>query len=87
LLSATDPLDLHHIWEQYWPGVLALFSVLLAAGTTVHIVLHKRESRAAAAWAGLVWLVMRAFATILLWGWASFLPPLTQRKSAPHWVA
>lgn len=57
MLSATDPLDLHHIWEQYWPGVLALFSVLLAAGTTVHIVLHKRESRAAAAWAGLVWLV------------------------------
>ena len=27
--------------------------------------------------AGLVWLVMRAFATSLLWGWPSFLPPFT----------
>ena len=27
--------------------------------------------------AGLVWLVMRAFSTSLLWGWGSFFPPLT----------
>jgi cardiolipin synthase A/B len=49
--------DINALWEQYWPGLLAVSSVLLAAGTTVHIVLHKRESRAAAAWTGLVWLV------------------------------
>lgn len=57
MLSASGPLDLVSVWEQYWPGLLALFSVLLAIGTTIHIVLHKRESRAAAAWTGLVWLV------------------------------
>ena len=27
--------------------------------------------------AGLVWLVMRAFATSLLWGWGSLIPPIT----------
>ncbi len=35
--------------------------------------------------AGLVWLVMRAFATSLLWGWASFLPPLTLLYVLRHW--
>jgi cardiolipin synthase A/B len=44
-------------WERYWPGLLAFSSVALAALATAHIVLHKRESRAAAAWTGLVWLV------------------------------
>ena len=37
--------------------------------------------------AGLVWLVMRAFATSLLWGWASFLPPLTLLFTVRHWRA
>lgn len=36
---------------------------------------------------GLVWLVMRAFATSLLWGWASFLPPLTLLYVLRHWRA
>ncbi|PTS86327.1 MFS transporter [Pseudomonas sp. HMWF032] len=35
--------------------------------------------------AGLVWLVMRAFATSLLWGWASFLPPLALLYALRHW--
>ena len=35
--------------------------------------------------AGLVWLVMRAFATGLLWGWASFLPPFTLLFVLRHW--
>lgn len=35
--------------------------------------------------AGLVWLVMRAFATGLLWGWASFLPPFTLLFMLRHW--
>jgi cardiolipin synthase A/B len=45
------------MWERYWPGLIAFSSVLLALLATSHIVLHKRESRAAAAWTGLVWLV------------------------------
>ncbi|TBU97592.1 MFS transporter [Phytopseudomonas dryadis] len=35
--------------------------------------------------AGLVWLVMRAFGTSLLWGWACLLPPLTLLFVARHW--
>ncbi|SNR93248.1 MFS transporter [Pseudomonas segetis] len=35
--------------------------------------------------AGLVWLVMRAFGTSLLWGWASLLPPLTLGYVFRHW--
>ncbi|WP_339512275.1 MFS transporter [Pseudomonas sp. RL_15y_Pfl2_60] len=35
--------------------------------------------------AGLVWLVMRAFGTSLLWGWASLLPPLTLGYLFRHW--
>jgi hypothetical protein len=35
--------------------------------------------------AGLVWLVMRAFATGLLWGWASFIPPFTVLYMLRHW--
>ena len=57
MLSVTDSAHIQFLWEQYWPGVLAAISILLAIGTTIHIVLHKRESRAAAAWTGLVWLV------------------------------
>lgn len=35
--------------------------------------------------AGLVWLVMRAFGSGLLWGWASLLPPLTLLFVLRHW--
>ena len=41
----------------YWPELAALFSVLLAMAVTAHVITHKRDARAAAAWTGLVWLV------------------------------
>ena len=41
---------------SFWPLFLGLFSVSLAMSATVHIVLRKRDSRAAIAWTGLVWL-------------------------------
>jgi hypothetical protein len=34
---------------------------------------------------GLVWLVMRAFSTSLLWGWGSLVPPLTLIYVLRHW--
>ncbi|MBC9250859.1 MFS transporter [Pseudomonas alcaligenes] len=34
---------------------------------------------------GLVWLVMRAFGTSLLWGWGSLIPPLTLIYVVLHW--
>jgi len=36
--------------------------------------------------AGLVWLVMRAFATSLLWGWGSLTPPITLLYIMRHWA-
>ncbi len=45
--------------RDVWPWLLALLGLLdlvLAASATVHIVLRKRDSRAAIGWAGLVWL-------------------------------
>jgi len=57
LLAFIHSIDVQFLWDRYWPGVLAASTVVLAIGTTVHIVLNKRESRAAAAWTGLVWLV------------------------------
>lgn len=35
--------------------------------------------------AGLVWLVMLAFSTSLLWGWGSLLPPVTLAYLVRHW--
>lgn len=35
--------------------------------------------------AGLVWLIMRAFATSLLWGWGSLFPPVTLTYLLRHW--
>ncbi len=34
---------------------------------------------------GLVWLVMRAFGTSLLWGWGSLIPPITLIYILRHW--
>ena len=35
--------------------------------------------------AGLVWLVMLAFSTSLLWGWGSLIPPITLAYVLRHW--
>ena len=39
-----------------WPHIIAVLGVLVALGTTAHIVLFKSDVRAAIGWAGLVWL-------------------------------
>lgn len=39
-----------------WPLLLAAADVVVALGCTIHIVLWKRDVRAAIAWSGLVWL-------------------------------
>lgn len=49
-------------WQQQWLGenwaeLIAVVMLTLAIITTVHILLHKRDTRAAATWVGLVWLV------------------------------
>lgn len=47
------------IFEQIavlWPLAIAVVDVIAAAGCTVHIVLRKRDVRAAIGWTGVVWL-------------------------------
>ncbi len=44
------------ILRDAWPWVAAGLSIALALGVSAHIVLHKRDVRAAIGWTGLVWL-------------------------------
>ena len=48
--------DILRIIGHVSPHVLAVLGVLVAVGTTAHIVLFKSDVRAAIGWAGLVWL-------------------------------
>jgi cardiolipin synthase len=41
---------------HWWPHIVAVLGVLVALGTTAHIVLFKSDVRAAIGWTGLVWL-------------------------------
>ena len=40
-----------------WNVVAAILTLLLSLITSGHVVIYKRDSRAAVAWVGLVWLV------------------------------
>jgi hypothetical protein len=40
----------------FWPTLLAVLGVVIALGTSAHIVLFKTDVRAAIGWTGLVWL-------------------------------
>ena len=52
-MSLDDLLrSIHHLL----PHIVATLGVLVALGTTAHIVLYKSDVRAAIGWAGLVWL-------------------------------
>ena len=41
---------------DFWPWLVGLLHLVIVSATTVHIVLWKRDSRAAIGWVGLVWL-------------------------------
>ncbi|NBB89773.1 MAG: cardiolipin synthase [Spirochaetes bacterium] len=43
--------------ETFWPLFTAVGSLVVALGASAHVVLYKRDSRAAVAWVGLIWLV------------------------------
>lgn len=48
--------DLIRSVGSFWPTLVAILGVLVAIGTSIHIVLYKSDVRAAIGWAGLVWL-------------------------------
>ncbi|WXH29118.1 Major cardiolipin synthase ClsA [Myxococcus stipitatus] len=43
--------------EAAWPHIAAVLTVLVSVLASGHVVLHKRDVRAAVSWVGLVWLV------------------------------
>ncbi|XXF78681.1 cardiolipin synthase [Myxococcaceae bacterium GXIMD 01537] len=49
--------DVPQVLVQLWPHVAAVLTVLVNVLATGHVVLHKRDVRAAVSWVGLVWLV------------------------------
>ncbi|MFZ0826468.1 MAG: phospholipase D-like domain-containing protein [Verrucomicrobiia bacterium] len=50
--------------SRFWPHLAAGFDFLAVSLASVHALLHKRDSRAAALWLGLIWL-LPAFGPIL----------------------
>ncbi len=50
--------------SRFWPHLAAGFDFLAAALASVHVLLHKRDTRAATLWIGIVWL-MPAFGPVL----------------------
>ena len=43
--------------QRFWPHLAAAFTLLADIFATIHALLHKRDSRAAALWLGVIWLV------------------------------
>jgi hypothetical protein len=43
--------------SRFWPHLAAGFDFLAALLASVHALLHKRDSRAATLWIGLIWLL------------------------------
>src|SRR5947207_10753018 len=50
-------LNLWDVAQEAWHVGLAVLAVLLSVVASAHAVLYKRDSRAAIAWVGFVWLV------------------------------
>lgn len=40
-----------------WPTLVAICAILVAGSASAHVILHKRDVRAAIGWVGLIWLV------------------------------
>lgn len=64
LWSWLEPLA-QRLYE-YWPGLAAFISVVVAVLAMSHAVMNKRDSRAAAAWTGLIWLLPLVGAVLYL---------------------
>src|SRR5271170_5989415 len=43
--------------SQFWPHLVAGFDFLAALFASIHALLHKRDSRAATLWLGLIWFL------------------------------
>jgi cardiolipin synthase len=50
-------MDWPQMISRFWPHLVAGFGSLAAVLASIHALLHKRDSRAAALWIGLIWLL------------------------------
>jgi cardiolipin synthase A/B len=50
-------MDWLNLINQYWPHLAAGFDFLAALLASVHALLHKRDSRAATLWLGVIWMM------------------------------
>jgi cardiolipin synthase len=41
---------------EYWQWAISAFALIADVGATIHVVLYKRDSRAAIGWVGVIWL-------------------------------
>src|SRR5690348_15272259 len=53
----TNALNWSDKISQYWPHLAAAFDFLAALLASVHALLHKRDSRAATLWLGIIWFL------------------------------
>lgn len=56
-----------HLISLYWLHLTAIVDVLVALVASAHVVLTKRDTRAAIAWVGLIWLTPLIGAMLYLW--------------------
>ncbi|MFQ6046597.1 MAG: PLDc N-terminal domain-containing protein, partial [Gemmatimonadales bacterium] len=49
--------DLVQGFVELWSPLASALTVLLSVLASAHVVLHKRDSRAAVAWVGFIWFV------------------------------
>jgi cardiolipin synthase len=54
------------LFAEFWPVLIAAVDFVVAAGASAHVILRKRDVRAAIGWVGLIWLVPIAGALFYL---------------------
>ena len=54
-------------FREYWPYLAVLFDVVVASWASAHVVLQKRDTRAAIAWVGLIWLAPVVGTALYVW--------------------
>ena len=54
-------------FREYWPYLAVLFDVVVATLASAHVVLQKRDTRAAIAWVGLIWLAPIVGTALYVW--------------------
>ena len=50
-------MDWFDTLSRFWPHLVAVLDFLAALLTSIHALLHKRDSRAATLWLGIIWFL------------------------------